>query len=89
LRDYEPIWTKLKAMPFSEASTKGVSVTANRALHRRIIKAVQKEKYMDVAYKIHMEPIKTILWYRKKDALITFYLKIAVGSINLIDHRHL
>jgi len=89
MRQYEPIWNKLKQMPLRDASTIGVSLTANRALHRRIVKAVQKEKYGDVAYKISIEPLKTVLSYTRKDSLLTFRLHIAEGSINLLDHRHL
>ena len=82
MRQYEPIWQKLKAMPLSDASTKGVSVTANRVLHPRIIKAVVKEKWMDLGYKIQIEPRKTILVHSRKHAVLTFYLHLSVSTIN-------
>lgn len=83
MRQYEPIWKKLKSMPLSEASTKGVSVTANRVLHPRIIKAVVKEKWMDIGYKLEIEPRKTIISHTRKHAVLTFYLHL---SVHTIDH---
>lgn len=82
MRDYYPIWSKLKAMPLSEASTKGVSVTANRLLHPRIIKAVTKEKWMDLAYRSAMDPIKVILTHSRKHAVLTFYLSVSERTID-------
>lgn len=88
MRLYEPIWTSLKNMPLHEASKTGVSLTANRALHRRIIKAVQKEKWMDTAYKAAIAPLETVLWYRRNQSILTFYLKVQEKSALLLDHRH-
>lgn len=82
MRAYEPIWKKLKSLPLHEASTKGVSVTANRVLHSRILKAVVKEKWLDLEYKLEMEPRKMILEHSRKHAVITFYLRTAINSIN-------
>lgn len=82
VRQYQPIWEKLKAVPLSEASTKGVSVTANRVLHPRIIKAVVKEKWMDLGYKLAIEPRKCILTHSRKHAVLTFYLDLSVSSID-------
>lgn len=82
MRMYEAIWNKLKSMPPDQASTKGVSVTANRLLHPRIIKAVTKEKWLDLGYKIEIEPRKAILTHARKHAVLTFYLTITVNSIN-------
>lgn len=89
MRQYELIWYKLKTMPLSEASKKGVSITANRALHARIIKAVTKEKWKDLAYKASLAPLATTLSHTRNHSILTFYLKISDTSINLIDHRHL
>lgn len=89
MRQYQPIWAKLKALPLSEASTKGVSVTANRALHARIIKAVRKEKWKDIAYKAAIDPLSTILTYTRNNSIITFRLHVSDNSIKLLDHRHL
>jgi hypothetical protein len=67
MRKYEPIWNKLK--------TDGtVSITANRLLHPRIIKAVIKEKYGDVGYKVKIEPAIATLTYTRSHAILTFYL---------------
>lgn len=75
-------------MPLSEASTKGVTVTANRALHPRIIKAVTKEKWKDIAYKAALSPLSARLSYTRNHAMITFRLHISDNSIALLDHRH-
>lgn len=82
MRQYEPIWHRLKNMPIEEATSRGVSVTANRVLHPRIIKAVVKEKWMDLGYKIQMEPRKTILMHSRKHAVLTFYLHLSVSTID-------
>jgi hypothetical protein len=76
-------------MPLHEASKTGVSIAANRALHRRIIKAVQKEKWKDIAYKSSISPLETILWFTRNQTILTFYLKVQETSIKLLDHRHL
>ncbi len=89
MRQYEYIWHRLKTMPLSEASSKGVSVTANRALHARIIKAVTKEKWKDLAYKASLAPLAAILTHTRNHAILTFYLRLSDSSINLLDHRHL
>jgi hypothetical protein len=89
MRQYEPIWYKLKTLPLTEASKKGVSVTANRALHARIIKAVTKEKWKDIAFKSSISPLKVILTYKRSNAILTFYIHVVDESIKLLDHRHL
>jgi hypothetical protein len=86
MRLYEPIWNKLKSMQLSEASTKGVSVTANRVLHPRIIKAVKKEKWLDAGYKIKLEPREAVLFHSQRGVILTFYLKLTDKSL---DHRSL
>ena len=88
MRQYQPIWEKLKNMPLHEASTKGVSVTANRALHPRIIKAVTKEKWKDLAYKASLSPLITILTFKRENAILTFYLHVPESAVKLLDHRH-
>jgi len=82
MRQYQPIWIKLKTMPLSEASKKGVSVTANRLLHPRILKAVVKEKWLDIEYKLAIEPAKVILYHECKHSVITFYLRQSIGALN-------
>lgn len=74
MRQYEQIWLKLKALSKEDASIKGVSLTAPRALHRRIIKAVKKEKWLDVGYKLKIEPREATLIHTKNNSILTFYL---------------
>lgn len=44
LRQYEPVWIQIK-------ETGSCEISAHKAYHRRIRKAVWKEKHMDLAYK--------------------------------------
>ena len=74
MRQYEPIWNKLKSLPRKEAETKGVSLTAPRPLHGRIIKAVKKEKWMDLGFKLTIEPRESTLFHARKNSVLTFFL---------------
>lgn len=69
-RAYEPIWKQLKRDGL-------VIVTAAPSRHRRIIKAVSKEKWMDVAF---------------RDTGATKIISIVEGdkiTFNLRDFRHI
>ena len=70
MRKYEPIWLQLK-------EHRQASVIVAPAMQARVIKAVIKEKDMDVAYKYltaeRHEAYK--LCYTKKDNLVQFTLK--------------
>lgn len=81
-RFYSPIWDKLKSMPPSEASTIGVSITANRLLHSRIIKAVIKEKWLDIGFKLQLDDKTARLNYTTKNSTITFYLTYTLGKVD-------
>ena len=73
-RAYFPIWEQLKA--------KGaVSITANRLLHPRIVKAVTKEKWMDLGYKIQIEPKVAFLSHSTKHSILTFTLTISEQTV--------
>jgi dUTPase len=74
-RQYEPIWRKLKALPAKQAATQGVSVTAPRALHKRILKAVVKEKWLDIGYKMEIEPKHAIMYHSRSGSILTFFLR--------------
>jgi len=80
MRQYEPVWIKLKSLPLDQATNLGVSITANRALHRRIIKAVRKEKYMDLGYKIRIEPRVAVIDTERSNSIITFKLRFSLIS---------
>lgn len=67
-RQYNPIWKTLKA-------NNRVSITAPRPLHKRIIKAVKKEKWLDVGYKLTIEPRKATLSHTRCGSILTFYLE--------------
>jgi len=67
MRLYQPIWEQLK-------KTGQVSVTANRLLHPRILKAVVKEKWLDVGHRMDILPYHSILTHSAKGAVLTFTL---------------
>lgn len=75
-RQYQPIWTKLKALPAKQAATQGISVTAPRVLHKRIVKAVVKEKWLDLGYKMEIEPKHAIMYHARSGSILTFYLRL-------------
>jgi hypothetical protein len=69
MRMYEPAWIELKK--------KGrVRLAVPRPLHRRVIKAILKEKNQDLAYKLEMLEKKTRLkiTYEQQDSVITIIL---------------
>ena len=70
-RQYYPIWKKLKA-------DKQVVISAPRPLHDRINKAVKKEKWLDIAYKLEIEPRKAVLSHSRKGSQITFSLTFSL-----------
>ena len=74
MRLYEPIWQELKQ--------KGTAkLTANRVLHRRIIKAVIKEKWLDIAYKYQIYPQHCRVEYERSNSIITFRLvRYVIGN---------
>jgi hypothetical protein len=78
MRKYEPIWHKLK-------QTGQVSITANRLLHPRIIKAVIKEKWGDIGYKVSIEPARAKLSYISTHAILKFYLTKTITHLTAAD----
>lgn len=62
LRQYEPIWIALKERGYCR-------IAAPTPLHRRIKKAVIKEKYNDIAWKL------TLSEEQHKSAALTFEFK--------------
>jgi len=72
-RQYTPIWERLKRDHV-------VSITTPRALHRRIKKAVRKEKYMDFAYKFQIEPRHAVISISSSGSILTFRLHFSLIS---------
>ena len=75
--EYTPIWNALKA---SDKVPKQVSITANRLLHPRIIKAVTKRKWLDLGYKLQIEPRHSILTHTCNGSTITFFLTFYISD---------
>jgi len=69
MRTYEPAWLELKK--------KGkVRLAVPRALHARVLKAVIKEKDMDVGYKLEMleSKIKMRITHKRENSVLTLTL---------------
>ena len=85
-RQYQPIWDKLKSLSPELARTKGVSITAPPALHKRIVKAVKKEKWLDMGYKILLkeeQDREATLHFKRSGAILTFTLQFSIGIKDL------
>jgi hypothetical protein len=71
LRQYEPIWIQIKSEGYCDIST-------HRAYHRRVIKAVTKEKDKDLGYKLECTerypPVQAILKSTRSGSVIKFIL---------------
>lgn len=79
-RLYQPAWNQLKNNP-----TEPLKIAAPKKFHARIIKAITKEKDMDVAYKLVMyEAGKRVRLRTHSDHnLLTFTLTFTVGFEDL------
>lgn len=79
-RHYEPVWEKIKLTGYCE-------ISAHRAYHMRIKKAVVKEKDMDLFYKMQglesIPPVVAKLKSKQKGSVISFTL--VIGPLISID----
>ena len=71
MRTYQPLWETLK-------SNGTVSLVASPSLHRRIIKAVYKERDKDLAHKLQLAETsqRSSLRHTAKGSLLTLDLTI-------------
>lgn len=73
MRKYQPVWEQIKANGICELS-------AHRLHHPRIVKAVTKEKDMDILYKLEnlelSPPIVAIMHSSRKGSVITFTITL-------------
>jgi hypothetical protein len=86
MRQYEPIWGKLKSLSPQDASSKGISISAIPKLHPRIIKAVKKEKWLDAAYKLslyHSSGKTATLVVSRNNSILTFKLAFSLSIIDV------
>lgn len=81
MRKYQPIWIQLK-------KSGSCKLSAHPALHARIRKAVTKEKWMDMAYKIERdiagsqaELVITVDTVDKSILLFTLIHPITLGDL--------
>ena len=73
MRQYTPIWNQIKTESHCE-------ISAHRVYHRRIIKAVTKEKDMDLGYKLELSerspPQYALLKSSRSGSIIKFSITI-------------
>jgi hypothetical protein len=74
-RKYQPIWEALK-------SKRKCTIAAPKPLHKRIIKAVVKEKYQDLGYRFELEELEKSarISYTQKESMLEFKLTLSVGT---------
>jgi hypothetical protein len=78
MRHYEPLWKQLKE--------KGrIRVAVPKALHRRTIKAVMKERCMDLGFRFMLSENSQRCWiqYRSEENIIHMWLKYSIGESDL------
>lgn len=80
MRTYEPAWLSLK-------QNLELRIAAEPAVHKRIIKAVIKEKDMDVIYKLlcDEECKRAVLSYSRQHKMIVFKLKFVMSRFSRSD----
>lgn len=87
MRQYQPIWEQIKTILSCD-------ISAHRAHHLRIIKAVVKEKDMDTLYKMERSEAhtKAIMTSKRVGAVIKFKLTVrpydTLEDSDLITHTH-
>lgn len=73
MRQYEPVWNQIKLIGKCE-------ISAHKAYHRRIKKALRKEKDQDLAYKLYnlelSPPMIAIVTTCSEGSVIKFSLKL-------------
>ena len=73
MRQYETVWNEIKI-------NKTLRLSSPRPFHKRIIKAVVKEKDMDLGYKLECSesypPTYALLRSKREGAIITFTLTL-------------
>ena len=69
-RKYQPIWSNLR-------KDGKVKIAAPKIYHRRIIKAVMKERYMDLEYKFLIREAnkRAFIQYQSTESMIEFWIK--------------
>lgn len=78
MRLYQPIWEQLKQKHKCD-------IAAPKAYHKRIKKAVIKEKDMDLGFKVLLaeEAKSATLQIESKDGILSFKLNFSIGITDL------
>lgn len=78
MRTYQPAWIELRDC---KLQTKQIKIAAANKLHRRIYKAIIKEKDMDIVYKLQLSDNAQSARLSKKSAsgLLVIELKLSIG----------
>jgi hypothetical protein len=84
-RIYYPVWHQLKSMPPKDATSIGVSLTARKHLHPRIIKALNKEKWQDTGFRLALleKYQRARLRHSSRYSVLTFYLDYSFSMEDL------
>lgn len=77
-RMYFPSWIALKK---STLDPKRIVIAAPKAYHRRIYKAIIKEKDMDIVYKMQLNENaqRAKLSKTSEDARLTIFMELSIG----------
>lgn len=80
MRTYEPAWHSLK-------QNLELRIAAEPAVHARIVKAVIKEKNIDLVYKLQLdeECKRAILTWNKQNKMLIFKLKFVMSRFSRSD----
>lgn len=78
MRTYQPSWIELKN---SESNPKHIRISAPAKFHRRIYKAIIKEKDMDLVYKLQCSDNaqKARLSRNSSGGILTIFLHLTIG----------
>lgn len=79
MREYEPLWIKIKNTKIGNS----VKIVAMKTLHKRIMKAVAKEKYMDLGFKIMRDKRTYILHAVSEGNNIVFRMEETIRAKDL------
>ena len=73
-RQYQPIWEALKLRGYCK-------VAVPKPLHKRLIKAVIKEKYQDLGFKLLLDENsqRAKISYNQTQSMIEFFLHKSIG----------
>lgn len=81
MRKYQPAWNNLKALPEGEP----LRLAAPPEWHPRILKAIIKEKDMDILFKYTQSELgrKAVISHSKQKGMLVLRLRFTIGYNDL------